>query len=1407
GLLLLAAARCWTSSRPPVGASPVYLPEVPGPSDAAEAAHWAVRATKWRSQHGMSADEDFAFCFTAAEQASRIGPWLAYEWVTIRRQESQDLARAAAGVFASPNVADAPPARPPLPRARVSCRQVIRQTRDQMEAREAAHVDQLAGILLRASPPARAVSMQEQQDLTAAATQKAQQIVATSEPATIAKAVCTWDELISFLQGTGRSFVDLLPATLDCFVHDHKAPGRAFTSLKWLAKNLQIELPADKVTQPASLRPKAASGEGSRQAPVLEPVMLATLERAVVSYHQAGHPAWHGILGHWIQATGCLRIAHLQRAVILRVSPYTIHCHCSKGKQRQLRVSGFDFAVPRHFLSVDFDWWEAYKPQYLAVAPGQQREIGLLFDVVKKAPLTQAASVQAIREALAAQVREVSMLTSYSAGRVLPTFAALVGLDPLEAQALSDWQMKSTEAAASQMPQRYNTTRCHLSVRIKLPLARALSLALRSREVTTWEGTGVEVWKAWVQKATPTVDIQITQEATTDWGSILLAARSARRFVLRPPAMAYRQDPLLHVVPGKVVLLRMKNRAEHRCGILTRNGRICGGQHTALTCKERRAWKAEDYLAVTEPVQPAAGPTTSQGEPPALPVVELDELADDGAAGAAPEPSSSAVPIEAHHEPDIILTRRTMRSMMPWPNRAGTAPAILAGQSPLSGSPWDLGLPHAVITAFSELLQEKRARCPAFGHVAPVEATIRRGEDLQAAALLIQRLRAVELWKIWQERRTDNWQWAQVPICQLRRGVSRALVPEYAYWADDMLAALAFGRDVCPDCQALLPGSVILSVDAMASSIAPSATTPEAVFAKLGAKFKLEQPGGIQADTRERDQSKASIQDLDDPLDDSALSDLKGRFWRRYKLSFPPEVHPADSLISRLSRELSKRMLMVANLWLVRTLMYQVTTNRKRLKLAEHLYTDVQEEVGPASHDLYGYLSRLHTCLIALAMAGVQPLANVTDFGPERELGADTTRFLEVPLDLLIAYYYRATRSLGQVIREVMQMRDADWLAEGIRLDPASPPVEGPETVSGKPVRYTTSAGDRGPAGSEEAAHPVGRGISLPQSPQPKAVDLFSGPNSPVTLALRFCGWHCTAVDWSIDPSHDLASKACQQWVRGEVAGCHFLMAAFDCSTKSRAREIPRQMPGGRPAPPPLRSESHPRGLPALSARDQQLVDTDNASCDFVLEEILALAQHGGVSVRENSLNSLHWCLEQEVQMEASGVWADYVYDACCFQGARCKRQRLRHNLPEIMDWPEAQCRHLHQRGEWEPGRSDSAAWFPTKDEAEYTAAPAFSIAVAASWWAARMSIAKLRVPRMRSITCSGDRRQWLEWPAAATRQWAMAPTAIALGLDISACPDYHEVPTRRSTTEFSLDDLKAEGPPQGLCLCRPRPP
>ena len=137
--------------------------------------------------------------------------------------------------------------------------------------------------------------------------------------------------------------------------------------------------------------------------------------------------------------------------------------------------------------------------------------------------------------------------------------------------------------------------------------------------------------------------------------------------------------------------------------------------------------------------------------------------------------------------------------------------------------------------------------------------------------------------------------------------------------------------------------------------------------------------------------------------------------------------------------------------------------------------------------------------------------------------------------------------------------------------------------------------------------------------------------------------------------------------------------------------------------------------------------------------------------------------------MFATGKWWDTRYHAWALQGARCKSQRLRHNIMEIMQWPNMSCAHIHSPSEWVPHvLADGSTWYPSHEEAEYTACLVFHIAVAVSWWACRVGRPNLRVPRAPPIACVGDRTKWLRLDPRALREWMMLPMAVSIGLDVS---------------------------------------
>ena len=74
----------------------------------------------------------------------------------------------------------------------------------------------------------------------------------------------------------------------------------------------------------------------------------------------------------------------------------------------------------------------------------------------------------------------------------------------------------------------------------------------------------------------------------------------------------------------------------------------------------------------------------------------------------------------------------------------------------------------------------------------------------------------------------------------------------------------------------------------------------------------LECRGVVRHRQAEQDRIKVVVSHLDTPLADSELRSAKQRFWSWYRLNFPTEMmYPSDATVSRVSRELTKRMLCV----------------------------------------------------------------------------------------------------------------------------------------------------------------------------------------------------------------------------------------------------------------------------------------------------------------------------------------------------------------------------------------------------------------------------------------------------------------------------------------------------------------
>ncbi|CAE8645363.1 unnamed protein product [Polarella glacialis] len=497
-----------------------------------------------------------------------------------------------------------------------------------------------------------------------------------------------------------------------------------------------------------------------------------------------------------------------------------------------------------------------------------------------------------------------------------------------------------------------------------------------------------------------------------------------------------------------------------------------------------------------------------------------------------------------------------------------------------------------------------------------------------------------------------------------------------------------------------------------------------------------------QGEFRDTDKSKAPIAGLDEMLDDDELNDTKSKFWRRYKIRFPPEVMPADSLVSRIHREMHKTLLMMFNLWLVKNLMHQVTSTRKRQKLGDNLYTDAAEEGGDP---------KLGEGCADGAVA-------------ENTLGSASNKFVQVPLDIALAYYFRAVRAvamqpyshqLAWLERTCTEERSV-WVQ---KFRESTDDLGDVETLAGKKVMLNANGrklckrfklGQCQNQNCNQGLHRCAIDDHMPISCEhfhpPLMANLMCGMNAQTSKAFQFCGWRTFSVDWKLDPEHDLGNPDCQVELAERIGEAAFIMAA------------------------PLE-------------RDRQRIESELSASDFTLTQISKVVERGGGSVRENPARSLHWLCDQEVEMWGSGLWRDKQFDACALMSARCKARILRHNLDEMDVLLDATCAHLHDEAEWQPWTSADGELVDPDSEEPMTR---------------RLCplLLPLRVRRMPSIARAGNRKPWLLLDPRAMREWVVVPMALMLGLDVSSQVNLREVPARRSIQDFDLKDIKSRGLP-----------
>ena len=338
-----------------------------------------------------------------------------------------------------------------------------------------------------------------------------------------------------------------------------------------------------------------------------------------------------------------------------RVSVSTFHGLCHKGKQKHTR-SGFHFSIPGAFSS-GFPWTKHWLEAWQKLDETKRASAGLCFAEDGSAWTIGEVNTQ-IQWVFRDHLQDPTALTTYSFRRWAPTFGQLLKLTPLEMNALGDWQERSDTPKAAKMPLHYSGAKYAEAMRMKHLLVLCQSAVC---DYEAWEVIPASELRGAAEEGRGSLDKPINRDSHTVWAAPISSEDAAAHLrmsqslvdkakALRDKgrkAAAARAMPTS--VQGKVLSAFMKNGValcggyqvglcdspstcggEHKCAVLLKQGRVCGGRHRADECMDKRPASSPTPVGPrpsgkiaakkrprSEPVQPGGRPAPPQ---PALPV-------------------------------------------------------------------------------------------------------------------------------------------------------------------------------------------------------------------------------------------------------------------------------------------------------------------------------------------------------------------------------------------------------------------------------------------------------------------------------------------------------------------------------------------------------------------------------------------------------------------------------------------------------------------------------------------------------------------------------------------------------------------------------------------------------------------
>ena len=241
---------------------------------------------------------------------------------------------------------------------------------------------------------------------------------------------------------------------------------------------------------------------------------------------------------------------------------------------------------------------------------------------------------------------------------------------------------------------------------------------------------------------------------------------------------------------------------------------------------------------------------------------------------------------------------------------------------------------------------------------------------------------------------------------------------------------------------------------------------------------------------------------------------------------------------------------------------------------------------------------------------------------------------------------------------------------------------------------------------------------TVQNSDPPLFVEIFAGRGS-LSRAMKQSGFSVLSIDHESEGALvpmvtlDLTSSSGQQILWDVLASPSLLGVhmGLPCGTASLAREKPVSatlQAQGAPNPPPLRSATHPLGLPGLSPYHQAKVTSANILYPLAVDILVFCVDNNIVISIENPANSWLWAAlvklttqHSERAAKAFNWLEKVIFHACCHGSTRRKATGWL-GTPTVYSCLAETCQNDHDHEPWGI-RWNAGSWiFDTSAEAAY---------------------------------------------------------------------------------------------------------